>query len=227
MSISETYLSYQIGSAKTISEPQKQALVHEFSRPPEMARTLLSGRIHPQIAEIEGFGRVIIKHYFRGGILRHINRRTYMKIGKTRSAAEFEMLTRVRDIGINAPEPVAFASISKTLAFYHAWLVLKEVPAAETLAELARSTPTRAKAILPHVSGQVKLLIRHNILHVDLHPGNVLVDADDQVFLIDFDNTKTGIKNKSGLARYYVKRWQRAVTKHGLPDFLGKMEVHD
>ena len=225
MMISETYLSYQIGSVKTISEAQKQALIREFTRPPEMAETRLSGRIRPQITKLEGFGRVIVKHYFRGGVLRHLNRRTYLKTGKTRSAAEFEILTHLRNIGACVPEPVVFASITKGGFFYHAWLVLKEVPDAETLADLSRSAPERAKAILPDVSGQVKRLIRNDILHVDLHPGNVLVDGDNRVFLIDFDRAQAGKKNQSRLAGYYMKRWRRAVTKHKLPGFLEKIEI--
>jgi 3-deoxy-D-manno-octulosonic acid kinase len=216
----EKFLSYQIGSIQKVSEAQKQALIREFNRPVEKAETRLSGRVRPQIAKIEGLGRVLVKHYFRGGILRHLNRRSYLKIGKTRSAAEFEALIRVRAIGVSAPEPLVYASISRGVVFYQAWLVLKEVQAAESLAALALTMPDRAETILPLISKQIKLLIRNKMLHVDLHPGNILVDADNRIYLIDFDKMQTEITNKQEITKFYVKRWQQAIAKHNLPIFL-------
>ncbi len=224
MMSTETYQSFEIGSAEKLSGKQKQSLVHEFQRPPEAARGCLSGRIRPCNIFIEGIGQVVVKHYFRGGILGNLNRRTYLKIGKTRSAAEFETLVHVRSIGVSAPEPVAFAFRKKRPVFYHAWLVTKEIQASETLADLSRTDPARAEAILKKAGEQVKRLIENGVMHVDLHPGNVLVDGNSCVYVIDFDRAKTGIKNRQNLAGLYLSRWRRAVVKHGLPEFMANLD---
>ena len=231
MNVTKTYhsheLSYELGSARALSDSQKQALIRAFETPPEIQVNGLSGRIRPHVAPIGGFGRVVIKHYFRGGALRRINRRTYLKIGKTRGEAEFDMLNRVRRIGVSAPMPVAFASRPNARVFYHAWLATIEIAGAKTLADLSRSNPDRAMAVLPSVADQIDRLIRHRILHVDLHPGNVLVDADDGVYLVDFDKARTGLRTgmlgRRGIAAYYTRRWRRAVVKHGLPMFLNDL----
>jgi 3-deoxy-D-manno-octulosonic acid kinase len=220
MTIQETFHSYKIGSLRPISDIQKMALIREFHQSQEEAEAPLSGRVRPQSADIHGLGRLIVKHYYRGGVLRHLNRRTYLNVGKTRSAAEFEALTYLRSIGLNAPEPVAFASLDIWFFFYHAWLVLKEIPSAETLAKLSLSKPSHAESVLEEISKQIRILIDNGILHVDLHPGNVLVDADNNVFLIDFDKVQMNFSNHNRLALIYTKRWRRSILKHNLPLFL-------
>lgn len=220
MAIIENTMPFTIGSTEGLSDTQKQILVREFQRSPEASQSRLSGRMRPHIAELEEFGRVVIKHYFRGGILRHVNRRTYLKTGNTRSRAEFDFLNQVRKMGINAPLPVAFASRTIGLAVYHAWLVTKEIPGAETLADLSRTAPERAETILPDVATQINMLVCRNILHVDLHPGNILIDEDGRVYVVDFDKAVFYPKTGARLAGHYLERWHRAVVKHELPLFL-------
>ncbi|UCF90720.1 MAG: hypothetical protein JSW39_20900, partial [Desulfobacterales bacterium] len=51
-------------------------------------------------------------------------------------------------------------------------------------------------------------------------PGNVVVDLQERVFLLDFDRACVypGLKNK--LRDRYLARWERAVQRHGLPPML-------
>ncbi len=214
----QDFQGYRFGSTTGLGAEQMERLIGQFSREPEKASGNLGGRNQPHFMDLEGHGPVVIKHYFRGGVLRHINRRTYLKLTGTRGRFEFELLTRIRDMGVNAPEPVAFAH--KGRLFYQAWLVTKKIPEAQTLADLSRSAPERAKAVMPALIDQVKLMIEAGVLHVDLHPGNALIDAEETVFIIDFDKAKTGRKNRSMLHRRYLRRWERAVKKYGLPAFL-------
>lgn len=217
----ETYQSFEIGSDRKLSPAQKQALVREFERPSEAApQNSLSGRVQPHKTLIEGIGRVVVKHYFRGGLLYNVNRRTYLKTGRPRNVEEFETIGLVRSAGVTTPEPVAYAYRTKGYILYHAWLVSKEIPASLTFAKLCRRDPCLAERLLSEICGQVKLLIKNGIMHVDLHPGNVLVDQGQRVYLIDFDRAKKGIKNKKRLAEHYLNRWRRAVSKHGLPGFM-------
>lgn len=223
MTIIEKYRAFEIGSREKLSQGQKEALLQAIQRTPEASLTPLSGRMRPHAAYIEGLGKVIVKHYFRGGLLWHVNRRAYLKTGDTRCRKEFEMLARVREAGINAPQPIAFASLTRHIIFYHAWLLTREIPAARTLAEISRSAPEQAIAMMPALTGQIGALIRNGILHVDLHPGNVLADEDGQVYLIDFDKAHISRKSRTWITGFYLERWHRAVVKHGLPGFLTEM----
>ena len=46
------------------------------------------------------------------------------------------------------------------------------------------------------VIDQISRLIDHGIWHVDLHPGNVVIDQNDRVFLLDFDKGSLHQGNK-------------------------------
>ena len=56
--------------------------------------------------------------------------------------------------------------------------------------------------------------------HVDLHPGNILVTDNDQIFIIDFHKARMFNGSKQKLMNKYCARWKRAVKKHGLPEIL-------
>jgi predicted unusual protein kinase regulating ubiquinone biosynthesis (AarF/ABC1/UbiB family) len=70
---------------------------------------------------------------------------------------------------------------------------------------------------------QVSLLVQNSILHVDLHPGNIVVDPTGKVYLLDFDRGGIYPAKRQKLRTHYLSRWQRAVNKHGLPKILTEM----
>jgi 3-deoxy-D-manno-octulosonic acid kinase len=196
------------------------AFLAEPGEPPEDAPPL-SGRRGVRHALIHGLGRVVVKHYTRGGILGLFVRGTYLKTGKIRSRIEYDWLSRVRKLGVCAPEPVAY--VWRGSIFYQCWLVSREIEDHQTLAAISLLNEDRAKRLLPVLRNQVSLLVKNNILHVDFHPGNVLVNERDEIFLIDFDKARCGPGNPSKLKTRYALRWQRAVAKHRLPDLLNSV----
>jgi 3-deoxy-D-manno-octulosonic acid kinase len=102
------------------------------------------------------------------------------------------MLLRVRGLGVSAPEPIIFAYKGSFL--YKAWLVTREVERSQSLFHLAQEGSLKggldAVAITEKVAELVIRLIMSGVKHVDLHPGNVLVDEHGDVFLIDFDKAQ-------------------------------------
>jgi len=128
------------------------------------------------------------------------------------------MLQVVRNLGINAPEPVAYAH--RGCIFYQAWLVSRAIKHPLSLALLSLKDEKKTRQAMESVIGQISLLIQNDILHVDLHPGNIVVDGADQIFLVDFDKGQIHPGSKEKLRNRYLTRWQRAVTKHRLPDIL-------
>jgi 3-deoxy-D-manno-octulosonic acid kinase len=216
--------SYHLGAEFSLSEIQKRQLIDSLYKPSEAAAAPLGGRNAVSVVDLDGVGRVVIKTYRRGGFIRHFNRQTYLKLSETRGQSEYNLLKKMKQIGINAPDPIAF--VYKGRLLYHAWLITREIAAARTLADLSRAEPERAQSAMADVQAQVDLLIRHHIHHVDLHPGNVLVDRSNQVYLIDFDKARTGATDPIRLRQKYVRRWQRAVSKHHLPVLLNRLLVN-
>ncbi|MFO7838232.1 MAG: lipopolysaccharide kinase InaA family protein [Desulfosalsimonadaceae bacterium] len=215
MTIRQSLKGYQFGSAGGLTLAQMEALVSHFRSEAGKNTEGLDGRAQMQTKELPGIGRVVIKPYYRGGLLRRINRRTYFGFGSPRGEAEFFRLEFVRRLGVNAPETVAFASRGQLL--YQAWLVTRELPDVCSLSSKSLAAPREAAALIPRLAEQISCLIRNGIHHVDLHPGNVLIDAENRVYIIDFDKAKTRREPQARLCRRYCRRWGRAVAKHGLP----------
>lgn len=223
MAMIEDYQTYRIGSESGLTLIQKKQLADCFDKPPQQPREVLGGRVAVVVQELAGVGPVVVKRYARGGLIRYVNRYTYLNLSVFRCQAEFEILLFLRRSGVSVPEPVAFAS--RGSLFYHAWLVTRAIDNTMTLAELAKASPDRAKAAMEKVGQQVALLVDHRVHHIDLHPGNVLVDRDNRVHLIDFDKARITQENKDSLRQRYIMRWQRAMDKHGLPAFLGNLAI--
>ncbi|MDA8402930.1 MAG: phosphotransferase [Desulfobacteraceae bacterium] len=213
---------YHIGADASLTEPQIRQLTACFEKPGTMGNGVLGGRAGVTSIDLPDVGPVIVKNYTRGGLIRHVNRRTYLKLSKFRCESEFFLLKYLSGIGVNAPEPVAFAYRFKYMGhrLYHAWIVTREIENAVTLARLSIQAPDRARAAMGELMRQVAVLVDNTIHHVDLHPGNVLVDMHNRIFLIDFDKARTAPQNRNQLREKYINRWRRAVAKHHLPETI-------
>jgi len=215
----QSYQSYQFGSSRELTPQQMQALVDLFSTPPDAARFRLGGRNSVTIAELEGIGSVAVKYFTRGGLNRLFIKHHYLRWRpRTRCQIEFDMLDRVRSLDVMAPEPVAWAHQGGL--FYRGWLVTREIKKQRNLAELSSREPQQARKVLANLIPQVVTLIENGILHIDLHPGNVLVDERQRVFLLDFDKACLSTRSSAYLKSRYLRRWRRAVLKHSLPQEL-------
>lgn len=216
-----TYDAYHFGLSFDLSDQQLKQLISIFNSPTVTVDSTLGGRAAIATTLLEGIGSVVVKHYFRGGLVRYILKRKYLKWGKTRCQKEFELLQKVRRIGISAPEPIAFAH--RGVLFYQGWLVTREIKHHQTLAQISRSNEQHARMAMKEVVQQVSKLIKNRILHPDLHPGNVIVDNQNKVYFLDFDKGGIFPKGKNILRERYLRRWNRATQKHGLPEMLSEL----
>ena len=151
----------------------------------------------------------------RGGLLGNFVRQSYVNLGKPRSRIEYEQMEKARSAGISVPEPICFAFRGK--AFYTAWLVTREIENQRSLARLSMMDTESAISAVKKLAPQMVLLMNNRIYHKDLHPGNVLVDKNNKVYLIDFDKAGVFRGDKRVLLNKYMDRWGRAVIKHNLP----------
>ncbi len=218
LNIETIYHSYRVGSSIPLSKDQMGVLVQHLKMTPSTTDTALGGRYKSISVNLTNYGPVTIKKYWRGGLIRHLNRDTHVRWGPTRPQAEFDMLNRVRKVGIKAPEPLAYVIRGGPL--YQGWLVMQQIENAHTLVELCKLDPAGARAMMDRIGHQVSLLIDNQIYHTDLHPGNVLIDADGACYIIDFDKTRIDIHNRETLRCRYQQRWQRAIIKYRLPQWL-------
>jgi len=215
------YQSYHIGAGITLTAAHKRQLVSCFEKPVQTAKAVLSGRAAVTTIALKDIGPAVVKNYTRGGVIRNFNRNTYLKFSRYRCQSEYELLLFLDRLGVSVPKPIAFAHRGKF--FYHAWLVTREIQNACTLVELSRQNPDRARIVMHELARQLNILVENQIHHVDLHPGNILVDNDNNLFIIDFDKARTTPQNRHKLQEKYIRRWQRAVLKHKLPSVLSNI----
>jgi tRNA A-37 threonylcarbamoyl transferase component Bud32 len=92
---------------------------------------------------------------------------------------ELEATRRMRDIGLNAPEPVEAFEVQGLGV-----LVLEYLDDFRTLDELGRESEAR---LAPAVFASLRTMHDHNLVHGDLRAENVLI-VDDEVYFIDATN---------------------------------------
>jgi len=213
--IQQSHGRIRFGSLAGLPEADRTQLADALTTEAPRSHQPLDGRGGNHIVETPELGAVFIKHYLRGGWLRHLNERSHLWNPRSRSRREFENLVRVREVGVSAPVPIGWAERGTVMV--NCWLLMRVLPETTPLSRLLRDdSPLVAKA-LPTVAAQVARLIHSKLHHVDFHPGNVLVGEDGTVHLIDFDKARLSAAPTQQLTEYYIQRWNRAIVKHGLP----------
>ena len=211
------YNSYTFGH-EGLTEEDLPKIVGKLEEVESEASGVLTGRASVAKVELPEIGPVIIKSYKRGGLLRHLNRATYMRLGVSRCESEYNYLVTAAKYGVNVPKPVAF--VRRGFLFCRYWLALEEIENCESLTQISTDDPNRTKDLMLILMEQVKKLMDQSIYHVDLHPGNILVDRNDKVYIIDFDKAHMTKLSYNDLLVKYTQRWVRAVKKYNLPDVL-------
>jgi 3-deoxy-D-manno-octulosonic acid kinase len=136
--------------------------------------------------EAEGHS-LMLRHYRRGGLAAHVSIDRYLWLGEdaTRSFAEFYLLYHLYHASLPVPRPVAARYLRNGLA-YRADLLVERIPAARSLAALAYDGPVQ-RSRWEDVGSCLERFHHAGCWHADLNAHNVLIDADDKVWLVDFD----------------------------------------
>jgi 3-deoxy-D-manno-octulosonic acid kinase len=150
----------------------------------------------------------VLKHYRRGGAMAIFNRSHYFWLGQARARSfhEFNIMQKMLQWGLPVPEVIAAACWRSNGLFYRAALITKRIDGA---VPLARSVDTEDWFRAGQV---VKSMHQHNVLHADLNVFNILLDVDRKIWLIDFDNARTGIISHAEKFQS-ISRFHRSVKK--------------
>jgi 3-deoxy-D-manno-octulosonic acid kinase len=209
-------------SRGAVGDAQATALVKSLMHSrDEYVPGALGGRSRSLVFELPPLGSVFVKRYSHGGLLRAFTGGRFLAFGQPRSLIEFEMLELVRSFGVNAPRPLAV--IKRGAMVYGTWLVMEELVNTRSLAEIQGDDLDELHRAMSGLAEQMMLLVRNRVLHVDLHPGNVLVSPEGRVYVVDFDKARVYRGSASALRDLYLRRWRRAVIKHGLSPVLSEL----
>lgn len=219
----QKYKSYQWGAVSDLNAGILDNLIRLFTSEPKTHVDTLEGRGPALYAIISGLGHVVVKSYKRGGVLSWFNKEYYLKTGEVRSKKEFEFLVAAAKAGVSVSKPIAYAS--RGSGVYKAWLITEAIESHVSFARLSRDEKEKALALMPSIVENIKRLIQNKIHHVDLHPGNILIDKYGRNYIIDFDKAYYFTGSRDKLGGLYQKRWNKAVYKHRLPEVLTSLPL--
>jgi 3-deoxy-D-manno-octulosonic acid kinase len=128
------------------------------------------------------FGKGVLRHYRRGGLIARISADRYVWTGaeSTRSFAEFELLRSMHHQGLPVPKPIA-AVYWRRGPTYRAAILIERLIGVKPLANMldhGNQTAVAAAIFAMHEAG---------VWHADLNAYNILLDPIGTVWLIDFD----------------------------------------
>ncbi|HDY8106543.1 TPA: 3-deoxy-D-manno-octulosonic acid kinase [Vibrio vulnificus] len=128
-----------------------------------------------------------LRHYRRGGLFGKLVKDHYWfrSWSATRSFAEFHLLKQLREAGVNVPRPIAAYAVRKGL-FYQADLLSERIANAQDLVTILQKQPLSAE-LYQKIGVEIAKMHRVGVNHTDLNIHNILIDAQETIWIIDFD----------------------------------------
>ena len=170
-----------------------------------------------QAVAIDGMlGPVVLKIYHRGGFARRVSLSRYLYLGaqRTRGFHEWLITQKLWQAGLPVAEPLT-AYFQRSGLSYRAALISRQIERTQTLADHARSLE------LDHDGWQRigRLLGRFaafGLHHPDLNARNILIDANEELWWIDFDRARITGKpaNPSAMHQRLLRSLNKLEIRH-------------
>ena len=196
--------------ASRMDQPVFDAFERDYWRGRGALEEVAGGR--GTVAFVHDAGRRwVLRHYRRGGLVARFLDDTYLYTGAagTRAFAEFRLLRRLRDWNLPVPVPVA-ARYSRSGLVYRADLITEELPTRLTLAQALQSRSLEP-ATWRAVGRCVASLHARGVQHADLNAHNLLIGADGEILVLDFDRGR--IRARGGWEARVLERLRRSLAK--------------
>jgi 3-deoxy-D-manno-octulosonic acid kinase len=132
-------------------------------------------------------GQWVLRHYHRGGAVARLLGDRYLWTGLTRSRPwrEFALTAQMYGQGLPVPRPLA-AALWTGGPFYRADLVTQRIPDAQSLDALLQQGRLTQRT-WQDVGRCIRRFHDAGYCHADLNSRNILVDATQRVWLLDWD----------------------------------------
>ena len=157
-----------------------------------------------------------LRHYHRGGLVAKLFTDQYLWTGlnRTRAWREWYLLATLYQLGLPVPEPVA-ARVTRHGLLYQADILTLRIPQAQSVAQVLKSRSLTESA-WQAIGSCIRQFHEQGVYHADLNANNILINDQQQVFLLDFDR---------GRIRRAAVSWQQANIERLLRS-LNKIKAH-
>ena len=133
---------------------------------------------------------VILRRYYRGGLVSKLLTDQYLWLGRSRTRPwrECRALEHAYHQGLPVPQPIA-AYVCRQAGWYRAAIMTEYIANTETLAARLRVAGA-ASTIWEQLGQLIRQLHEARICHPDLNLTNILIDDVNRLYLIDFDRAR-------------------------------------
>ncbi len=154
----------------------------------------------------------VLKHYHRGGLMRHFVRDHFARFGVRRSRGfrEWLLLSAMQSDGLPAPAPVA-ARCRLSGPVYTADLITRRIPHVEPLSRRLARGPLPEEA-WQAVGACVARFHAKGYFHADLTAHNLQISPAGEMYLLDFDRGRR-IRPARAWQRRNLDRLERSFRK--------------
>ena len=154
----------------------------------------------------------ILRRYLRGGMITRVSTDRYLWLGRSRTRAwrEWAILKLALEAGMPVPTPLGVC-VCRDGLLYRAAIITAYIKNTETLAERIAHSELELKSW--HRLGLLlQNFQQHRFRHADLNANNLLVDQQDQFYIIDFDKARV-MRNLDNWQWSPLLRLQRSLEK--------------
>ncbi len=129
---------------------------------------------------------LVWRHYRRGGLIAKLSDDAYVYTGltQTRPYKEFSLTEKLYQAGLPVPRPIA-AAVHRHGLLYRADFITEQLPNTQSMA--SRLAQPECELPWEAIGKMIKRFHSTGLDHVDLNIRNILIDQNNQPFLIDFD----------------------------------------
>jgi len=156
---------------------------------------------------------LVLRHYHRGGLPAHFSPDKYFWTGieRTRAWREYALLKFIQVCELPAPRVYA-AHVERRGLFYTGDIVTHCIDGAESLGERLATSRLPARDF-KRIGATIGHFHEKMIDHVDLNANNLLLDKNDQVYLIDFDRCRVRRGENVDWRQGNLRRLRRSLVK--------------
>ncbi|MEL7325587.1 MAG: 3-deoxy-D-manno-octulosonic acid kinase [Pseudomonadota bacterium] len=208
--------SYQQGNSmvwfddEIITDPSQALFDAQYWQEQDKVVGSATGRGTTWFVQLENM-QAALRHYRRGGLFGKIVKDHYWFTGweQTRSLQEFNLLRVLIESGVNVPRPIAARAV-KTGLTYRADLLSERIPNAKDLVSILQDN-LLPEAMYQKVGQEIAKMHNENVNHTDLNIHNLLIDNNENVWIIDFD--KCLVEHSTGWQSANISRLKRSFLK--------------
>jgi len=185
----KTAKCYIVYDENAIAKPGEDFFRLSYWAEKDGYESLSGGRGGSCLFSLDG-RQYVLRRYYRGGLVAKIMKESYLWTGlnSTRPWREWNVLHTETAQTLPVMRPVAAFVESDGYFFYRAAIISEYLPNTETLAHRL-SHSVMSSEMWVKLGVQIKRIQSANIRHADLNANNILIDQNNNFYVIDFDKS--------------------------------------